>query len=487
MVEEGRADEEAFLVALEREAAAVDDQLRALVDAHLDVVLDARLVRGADHRAVMGLGVGRDADAQPLDRGNQFLAQSVGGVVAHRHHDGQRHAALAGRAEGRAGKVVDDLVEVGVGHDDAVVLGPAERLDALPVRGAARVDVVGDVGRADEADRRDVRMVEDRVDHLLVAVDDVEDSVGQPGFLHQLGEAHRHGRVALAGLQDERIAAGDRHAEHPHRDHRGEVERRDAGADAERLAHRIDVDAGTGADGIFALQRLRDAAAIFDHLEPALDVALGVGDDLAVLRAEQMRELVHVGFDQLLILEHDAGAALRIGRRPGGLRGLRGIDRFLEVGGRAEADMGLDLALVGVEHLALPLAAGKAGTADEMVDAAKHGYASSLVLRGWRATRPALEQMPVVRTLEERCNASTGRAFVSAARCRRTADARREAARDRRAGQRRADEGDRREAGQLRHAAHALVADRPQARDRRGARMGPRANSSGTRRLAAIA
>jgi hypothetical protein len=32
--------------------------------------------------------------------------------------------------------------------------------------------------------------------------------------------------------------------------------------------------------------------------------------------------------------------------------------------------------LVGVEHLALPLAAGEGGTADEMVDAAKHEYAS---------------------------------------------------------------------------------------------------------------
>jgi hypothetical protein len=37
-------------------------------------------------------------------------------------------------------------VEVGVGHDDAVVLGAAHGLDALPVRGAARIDVLGDVG-----------------------------------------------------------------------------------------------------------------------------------------------------------------------------------------------------------------------------------------------------------------------------------------------------------------------------------------------------
>ena len=36
-----------------------------------------------------------------------------------------------------------------------------------------------------------------------------------------------------------------------------------------------------------------------------------------------------------------------------GLGGLGGIDGLLQVGRGAEADMGLDLALVGVEHLAL--------------------------------------------------------------------------------------------------------------------------------------
>ena len=68
-----------------------------------------------------------------------------------------------------------------------------------------------------------------------------------------------------------------------------------------------------------------------------------------------------------------------------GCAALRGVDRLLEVGGGAEADIGLDLALVGVEHIALPLARSEAGTADEMIDAAKHGYASSnLMLFGSR-------------------------------------------------------------------------------------------------------
>jgi hypothetical protein len=119
------------------------------------------------------------------------------------------------------------------------------------------------------------------------------------------------------------------------------------GADAERLAHRVNVDPGARTDRIFALQRLRDAATIFDHLEPALDVALGVGDDLAVLARQQVGELVHVALDQFLILEHHPGPALRVGRGPAGCAALRGVDAFCEVGRGAEADVGLDLPWLG--------------------------------------------------------------------------------------------------------------------------------------------
>ena len=59
MIEEGWADEEAFLVPLKGESPAIDDQLGALVDAHLDVMLDPLLVRLADHRAIVGVRIGR--------------------------------------------------------------------------------------------------------------------------------------------------------------------------------------------------------------------------------------------------------------------------------------------------------------------------------------------------------------------------------------------------------------------------------------------
>src|SRR3546814_6939022 len=82
-----------------------------------------------------------------------------------------------------------------------------------------------------------------------------------------------------------------RSAEHPHRDHRGEVERRDPGDHADRLAHRIDVDPRPGALGIFALQGVRDAAREFDHVEPALHVAARIGHHLAVRSEEHTSEL----------------------------------------------------------------------------------------------------------------------------------------------------------------------------------------------------
>ncbi len=162
-------------------------------------------------------------------------------------------------------------------------------------------------------------MVEDRVDHFLVALNDLEDAIGQARLLHQFGKAHRHAGVALAGLQNEGVAAGDGDAEHPHRDHRGEVERGDARDDAERLTHRIDVDSGPGPLSVLALEHMRDAAGEFDDFKPALNIALRIRDHLAMFGAEQMGEFVHMLFDQRLKREHDARTPLWVGRGPCGL------------------------------------------------------------------------------------------------------------------------------------------------------------------------
>ena len=73
---------------------------------------------------------------------------------------------------------------------------------------------------------------EDRVDGLLVTIDNVEHTGRQTGLDQQLGEPQRHRRVALGGLEDERVAARERRRSLPQRNHRWEVEWRDARHDA---------------------------------------------------------------------------------------------------------------------------------------------------------------------------------------------------------------------------------------------------------------
>ncbi len=71
-------------------------------------------------------------------RRDQLLAQGDGGFLADRNNDRQRHATLSRRTESGAGEVVHHLVQIGVRHDDAVVLGAAHGLHPLPGRDAAR-------------------------------------------------------------------------------------------------------------------------------------------------------------------------------------------------------------------------------------------------------------------------------------------------------------------------------------------------------------
>ena len=87
--------------------------------------------------------------------------QRLGGAVSDGDGDGDGHAALAGGTVGCAGERVGRLVHVGVGHDDHVVLRPAQGLHPLAGLRAAAIDVLRDGRGADKADRLNAGMVED--------------------------------------------------------------------------------------------------------------------------------------------------------------------------------------------------------------------------------------------------------------------------------------------------------------------------------------
>ncbi len=62
----------------------------------------------------------------------------------------------------------------------------------------------------------------------------------------------------------------------------------------ERLADRPAIDIGADILAELALQELRRAAGEFDHFEAAGELALGVGEDLAVLGGDHGDDLVGV-------------------------------------------------------------------------------------------------------------------------------------------------------------------------------------------------
>ena len=110
---------------------------------------------------------------QLLDHRLQRRDQLVAGV-ADRDGHGDRHAPLARRTIGRAHQCLRGELRIRVGHHDHVILCAAQRLHALAVLGCRFIDVLRHRRRSHEADGRDIRIREQDVDRLAIAVDDIE-------------------------------------------------------------------------------------------------------------------------------------------------------------------------------------------------------------------------------------------------------------------------------------------------------------------------
>src|SRR6266542_3789010 len=130
VVEDRRRDVGAVGGKLPLRLAAVDGQRGALGDAAVDPLADAVAGGGRDDRADVDALLDPVAHLQVGGRLAQRGHELVVGIADRDHHR-PGHATLAGRAETGGDQAVDGLVHDGVGHDDHVVLGPAERLDAL--------------------------------------------------------------------------------------------------------------------------------------------------------------------------------------------------------------------------------------------------------------------------------------------------------------------------------------------------------------------
>ena len=283
--------------------AAVDDELRALGHACLDVRRDAVAMLGPDQRTDLHALLVTRTDDHPGGRIAQRLQHAVRGP-AHRDGNRSREAPLAGVAERRVQDRRDRQLQVGVRHDDHVVLCAAQRLHALAMGRGFRVDVLGHRRRAHERDRRDGGMAEQRVDRGPGAVDYVQDAGRETRVEEQLSKARTSQRGSLRGLQDEGVACHYGERKHPERDHHREVERGDAGANADRVAVEVLVDAAGDVAQRAALQQGRRAAREIDHLDPAPDLPAGLLQCLPVMARHDRGELLEVVLEHGLVPEH---------------------------------------------------------------------------------------------------------------------------------------------------------------------------------------
>ena len=112
---------------------------------------------------------------------------------------------------------------------------------------------------------------------------------------------------------------------------------------------------------------MRHAEREFDHFDAALDIALGVGDRLAMLAGKNVGEFVVVLRDEIEELHQDARAALRIGRGPADLCGGGVLDGGAHLGLGGERDMRAHRAVHRLENFGrASRLAGDMLAADEM-------------------------------------------------------------------------------------------------------------------------
>jgi hypothetical protein len=315
--------------------------------------------------AVSSVPCGDSQCASPFSKARNDLVC----YFADQHGNGDGHATLAGRAICRTDQRIDGLIEVRVRHHDHVVLGATERLHALAAPGAFLIDMPGHCGRADEADSLDVRVLEDRAHDGGVAVDHIEQSVGQAGTLEQLRHHHRGGRVAFARLQDECISGREREREHPARNHAREVERRDAGDYSQRLPDRPVIEPVCHLVREVALLQGRDSAGELDDLDSAHHFAPRVGESLSVLFGDRRSERIAVLVENVEELKQNASPTNGRHVCPRRLRFPSRIDSGLQILPGAKCHVADVLTRGRIEHrLRSRSAAAKETAADPVLE-----------------------------------------------------------------------------------------------------------------------
>lgn len=262
-----------------------------------------------------------------------------------------RHATLARTAKRGFDDAARGIFHVRVRHEDDVILRAAVGLHPLAVLRPHFVNVPRNRRRAHERNRLHLRMGEQRLHDLASALHEVQHPFREAGLLQQLCDLDRRERNFLARFEHKRVSAGKGHRIHPQRlAHAGKVERRDARANAQRLAQRLAINPTRDVLEHLPHQQRRHAARKLDHLDAALHVPARLGERFAVLAGVAPHQLVEVFFEQLPELEQNARALDRRRFHPRRKRRLGCRHRGVRLRRRADGTFGDDFADGRIEN-----------------------------------------------------------------------------------------------------------------------------------------
>ncbi|MCY1520900.1 hypothetical protein D9M68_556950 [compost metagenome] len=341
------------------DALAADQQACAFLAAGLDVAEHAFHVGEAGQRAEVGVGVFRVAQADALDA-LDHLGLEAGLQGARYEHAGAVGADLAGAEEVGHHGDVGGAVEVGVFEDDQRRLA-AQFHGHFLERGAGRAGhhLLAGGGAAGEGDFLDQRVLgQPLADFAAAAGEDVEHAVRHAGFGVDFRQLQHAQRSDFAGLEDHRVAGGQRRGGFPHGDLHRVVPGADAGDHAQGLAAGVD-EAGLAQRDLLAFDGGDQAGVVLDHVGAGDDVhGAGFGQRLAGVQGFQLGQFVVALTQDVHGAAQDA-RTLHGGHRGPDLLALDGAgDGALDVVLAGALDLGQDFTVGRVDGLEAGAAAG---------------------------------------------------------------------------------------------------------------------------------
>ncbi len=228
---------------------------------------------------------------------------------------------------------------------------------------------------------------------LAITGDDIDDTGGKTGLLHQPDEFQRGRRSELGRLDDHGVAGSQSGRKFPGGQHQRRIPRRDCHHHAERLvARKVEITFLVKRDDR-ALDLVRQPAEIVVPLRNVIELARHLGDQLAVVAHFDLGKMLCVLRHQITEFPQQRAALRRRHLWPGAIGecSVRRTHRMIRIGRVAARNQRPRLAGKGVEALEPFARRGSNPFAADIHLVLLHEISLMGTRREARGTRPEIE------------------------------------------------------------------------------------------------